>query len=222
MMLLSDNVDQYAELPATGSKGKYKAERDLIGFDLETNRLIFFGAEAEIEEVKIRSSLLHRYPKITWTSNLQDAHFYIVKKWLIDYITENNKIFSLKSEFLPYVVKKQFSSFQKSPIKAQEEQSNKKDRLKMFDYMKTDQLTRLVNKLSMNKKENEHLSCYCFVQTDGFCFRANNLTIFAEANRQIMGKIMPHYQRERTISLSGKSNQVKIKFIKSMEILKRD
>ncbi len=210
MTLLSDNVDQYAELPATGSKGKYKAERDLIGFDLETNRLLFFGAEAEIEEVKIRSSLIRRYPKITWTTNLQDAHFYIVKKWLIDYIIDNNKIFSLKSEFLPYVVKKQFSSFQKNVRAVKEEKiNNQKARLKIFDYMKTDELTRLVNKLSMNKKENELLSCYCFVQADGFCFRTNNLTIFAEANRQIMGKIMPHYQRERTISLSGKQNQVK-------------
>jgi translation initiation factor eIF-2B subunit gamma len=60
VMLLSDNVDQYSELPATGTKGKYKFERDLIGLDMDTNRLLFFGAEAEIEEVKLKSSLINK------------------------------------------------------------------------------------------------------------------------------------------------------------------
>lgn len=212
MMLLSDNVEQYSELPATGTRGKYKLERDLVGLDIDTNRLLFFGAEAEIEEVKIRSSLIQRYPKITWTTNLQDAHFYIVKKWLIDYIIDNKRIFSLKSEFLPYIIKKQFSSSEKTACRKTDTSQNKGDkkptRPQLFDYMKTDELTKLVNKFSLNKKHNEYLSCYGFIQADGFCFRANNLTIFAEANRQIMGKIMPHYQRERTISLTGKPNQV--------------
>lgn len=58
--LLSDNVEQYSELPATGTKGKYKCERDLIALDTDTNRLLFFGAEAEIEEVKFKSSLVNK------------------------------------------------------------------------------------------------------------------------------------------------------------------
>jgi hypothetical protein len=35
------------------------------------------------------------------------------------------------------------------------------------------------------KKESELLTCYAFVQTEGFCMRANNLAIYAEANRQV-------------------------------------
>lgn len=30
---------------------------------------------------------------MTWTTNLQDAHFYIIKKSLIDYIIDNKKYF---------------------------------------------------------------------------------------------------------------------------------
>jgi len=71
-------------------------------------------------------------------------------------------------------------------------------------------LTKLINKATLSKSDNELLSCYAFIQEEGFCLRTNNLTIFAETNRQIMGKIMPFYQRERTISLTGKSNQVNL------------
>jgi translation initiation factor eIF-2B subunit gamma len=74
-----------------GSKGKYAPERDLIGLDLETNRLLFFGAVGESDEVKLKMSIVKRYPKITWTTKLQDAHLYIVKKCLIDYIIDNKK-----------------------------------------------------------------------------------------------------------------------------------
>merc|ERR1712127_79135 len=60
----------------------------------------------------------------------------------------------------------------------------------------------------MNKNDADKLSCYAFVQADGFCYRANNLTIYAEANRQIMGKVLPCFQRERTNSSSTvKTNQ---------------
>lgn len=210
LMLLSNNVEQYTELPATGTKGKYKLERDLVGLDTSSNRLLFFGAEAEIEEVKIKSSLIQKYPKITWTTNLQDAHLYIMKKCLVDYVIDNNKIFSLKSEFLPYIIKKQFSSFRNhSSKKEMNEKENKKFRPRLVDYIsKTDDFTQLIKKSSINKVDSDLINCFAFVQADGFCFRANNPTIFAEVNRQITGKIMPHYQRERTVSLTGKSNQV--------------
>merc|ERR1712127_551165 len=138
-MLLSDNLDQFSELPATGTKGKYKFEKDLTGLDLNTNRLLFFGAESEIEEVKIKSKLLSKYSKITWTTNLQDAHFYIIKKSLVDYIIDNNKFFSLKSEFVPFIIKKQFSSLKKSQSKEPSQPDSKKIRPRLFDYIKTDE-----------------------------------------------------------------------------------
>ncbi len=91
VMHLADNIEQSLELPVPGSKGKYAPERDLIGLDLETNRLLFFGAVGESDEVKLKMSIVKRYPKITWTTKLQDAHLYIVKKCLIDYIIDNKK-----------------------------------------------------------------------------------------------------------------------------------
>ena len=43
-------------------KGKYKVERDLIGFDMETNQLLFLWTESELigaesEEVKMKRTI---------------------------------------------------------------------------------------------------------------------------------------------------------------------
>ena len=95
------------------------------------------------------------------------------------------RIFSLKSDFLPYIIKKQFSSLKKHLNKANASGTSQKFTPKLLDYVKIDELTQLINKASISKSANEHLGCFGFLQADGFCFRANNLTIFAEANRQV-------------------------------------
>ncbi|CAF1125282.1 unnamed protein product, partial [Brachionus calyciflorus] len=58
----------------------------------------------------LKTSVIQKYPKFLWTNRLQDGHLYFIKKWLIDYIIDNKKIFSLKSDFLPFICKKQFAS----------------------------------------------------------------------------------------------------------------
>ena len=60
VMHLADNIEQSLELPVPGSKGKYAPERDLIGLDLESNRLLFFGAVGESEEIKLKMSIVKR------------------------------------------------------------------------------------------------------------------------------------------------------------------
>lgn len=60
LMHLADNIEQALELPVPGSKGKYAPERDLIGLDLESNRVLFFGAVGESDEVKIKMSIIEK------------------------------------------------------------------------------------------------------------------------------------------------------------------
>ncbi len=94
---------------------------------------------------------------------------------------------------MPYIINKQFSS-QKKRLKDQitnhgspsKKQSNPKPRPKLFDYAKLDELSNLINKASGNGKQTlDVLGCYGFIQADGFCFRNNNLPIYAESNRQV-------------------------------------
>ena len=145
-----------------------------------------------------------------------------MKKFLIDYIIDNKKyfywlhlpkrlhlfwelnfvrrIFSIKSDFVPYLVKKQFSSH-KTNHESKEKNSgvnfvhnsSKAKNPKLQDYIKVDKLTQLISRLSTTKIDQDLLSCYVFLQNEGFCHRANNLSVYAEANRQVStGLIKPY------------------------------
>lgn len=107
-----------------------------------------------------------------------------MKKWMIDYIIDNKRIFSLKSDFLPFICKKQFSSHRKHQKNANQSTNYTTKKTTIFDYIKQDDLVHLLNKT--NKKQDQ-ISCYAFIQADGFCLRTNNLAIYAEANRQVKG-----------------------------------
>jgi len=89
---------------------KYKRERDLIG--LKEDHLVFFTAEADVEdeEVRVSTKVLQRVGNLTVSSNLVDAHVYILKKWICDYLASDNNISTIKGELLPILVRSQFSS----------------------------------------------------------------------------------------------------------------
>ena len=101
------------------------------------------------------------------------------------------------------MIKKQFSSHRH--INQEHESSvnyanDVKSKPKLFDYVKTDTLAELIYKTSINKPKRDLISCYAFIQADGFCFRANNLPVYAEVNRQIP-KLMQNFQRDRVDSV---------------------
>ena len=52
----------------------------------------------------------NRYPRISITTNLQDAHIYVFKRWVIDFIARNKKLSSLRSDLLPVLAKMQWQS----------------------------------------------------------------------------------------------------------------
>lgn len=82
--LLGDVVEQAAELPAPGQKGKFQPgnlniscfflffsidfnefrfilERDLIGFDSKSNRIIYFNTHDDVDEIKIKYRVFQKY-----------------------------------------------------------------------------------------------------------------------------------------------------------------
>ena len=122
---------------------------------------------------------------------------------------------------MPYLIKKQFSAHKHSHQEHEHDNSanftaNVKTKPKLFDYIKTDKLEQLISKTSINNRHHDPFSCYAFIQADGFCLRANNLTVFAEANRQIP-KLMQHFHRERVDSVGRfDKNQVSSMFEKML------
>jgi hypothetical protein len=138
------------------------------------------------------------------------------------------KIEGLKSDFLPYICKKQFS-VTKRHLKEISQELNTTGggaggtgenntaktsslKSKLYDHIKQDETNYLINKMSSNKLNHDAISVYAFIQADGFCYRSNNIAIYAEANRQLMSKIMPYYQhKERTESV-GKHEKSQVVF----------
>lgn len=62
-------------------------EHDLIGFDPDTSRLVFITSEADLDETfDLRKKLLKQHPVIQIRRDLADAHLYLMKQWVIEFI----------------------------------------------------------------------------------------------------------------------------------------
>ncbi|XP_008164948.2 translation initiation factor eIF2B subunit gamma isoform X2 [Chrysemys picta bellii] len=153
-----------------GQKGKKKPveQRDFIGVDDTGKRLLFMANEADLdEELVIKRSLLQK------------------------------SLTSIRSELIPYLVRKQFSS-PTSLRQGQDnkEQDQKKDQksLDIYSYMKGDGLLEFApdkscwNGHSIDLNEALHggkVRCYVHIMKEGLCYRVNTLGLYIEANRQV-------------------------------------
>ncbi|GJQ76024.1 hypothetical protein Trydic_g18077 [Trypoxylus dichotomus] len=82
-----------------GPKSKHKPERDLVGIDAQTNRLVFLASASDFEtDVSLPKVLLRKHTHIKIFSNLIDSHFYIMKNWIIKYLTYDKSISTLKAQ----------------------------------------------------------------------------------------------------------------------------
>ncbi|XP_067678308.1 translation initiation factor eIF2B subunit gamma-like [Haliotis asinina] len=197
-MLLSPLPEQYAEVAVPGIKSKRKRERDFIGLDENGKRVLFYTSEVDLEEtVNFRKSVLKKHPCISIRSKLTDCHLYILKKWVVDFLAENTKLSTIKSELLPYLIKRQFTK----PKPPETDLQNTNMSLISMDtktdvhgYRKGDEMTALIEELSTwidhdgdmaDCFHGEDIRCYAYIQDTGFCVRANTLATYCEANRQI-------------------------------------
>lgn len=63
-------------------------DRDLIGIQSDTQRLTFLASASDFEEtLNLPYHLLHRYGNITMHSRLADSHIYIIKKWIVEFLS---------------------------------------------------------------------------------------------------------------------------------------
>lgn len=63
-------------------------------------------------ELQMRKSVMHRHPRFQLHRDLLDAHLYIFAKWVIDFITADKSISTIKGELIPFLARKQFSDFE--------------------------------------------------------------------------------------------------------------
>uniref|UniRef100_A0A7M4FJV7 Translation initiation factor eIF2B subunit gamma n=1 Tax=Crocodylus porosus TaxID=8502 RepID=A0A7M4FJV7_CROPO len=160
-----------------GQKGKKAPveQRDFIGLDDTGKRLLFMANEADLdEELVIKRSILQK------------------------------SITSIRSELIPYLVRKQFScptsSQQEQDYKEQDQKRREPKSLDIYSFMKEEEslLKFALGKTCWNDHQGDlneafhmgRVRCYVHVMKEGLCFRVNTLGLYIEANRQVP-KMLP-------------------------------
>ncbi|EAX07011.1 eukaryotic translation initiation factor 2B, subunit 3 gamma, 58kDa, isoform CRA_a [Homo sapiens] len=197
-MLMRKGQDSIEPVP--GQKGKKKAveQRDFIGVDSTGKRLLFMANEADLdEELVIKGSILQKHPRIRFHTGLVDAHLYCLKKYIVDFLMENGSITSIRSELIPYLVRKQFSSASSQQGQEEKEEDLKKKELKSLDIYSFIKEANTLNLAPYDACWNacrgdrwEDLSrsqvrCYVHIMKEGLCSRVSTLGLYMEANRQV-------------------------------------
>ena len=157
---------------------KYKREGDLIG--LKEDRLVFFTAEADVEEeeVRVSSKVLQRVGHFTVNSNLVDAHIYIFKKWICDYIASDKNISTIKGELLPILVRKQFSKPKADVVDCEEKSS-------LVDFVVPDDFT------SPKMELSALYSCFAYTSSAP-CYRVNTMPTYWHCNNVLRADTRLH------------------------------
>lgn len=132
-----------------------------------------------------------------------DAHLYIIKKWIVDYLAENKSVSSIKGELIPFLVNKQFQKNKKvnnvdpksGGTVVEELYSGRPD---IYDFAKEDDImsyTRQLSSWSGTLTDIDHtnsIRCHTYVMENGICLRTNTVPLYMEANRQIP-KLLPGF-----------------------------
>lgn len=122
------NNSSESDIIIPGPKYKHKQEKDLAGINPQNGRLLFLASTSDFEEqVSLSGHLMRSNGKINIHSGLVDAHIYLVKKWVVDFLARNDKFSTIKGELLPCIIKKQMSRPFAVDIEKSEYNLNTKD-----------------------------------------------------------------------------------------------
>src|SRR5699024_3998768 len=97
-------------------------------------------------ELALPRTLLRKHTHIKMYSNLIDSHIYVLKNWVIKYLSSQPNFSTIKGELLPHIVKKQLSK----PPKQTEGKSivSKCDNEDIFNYAKEDEFSIAIRETS--------------------------------------------------------------------------
>lgn len=175
-----------------GPKCKNKFERDVVGFDPVTQRIVLLASASDFEEeLPINLNLLRKHSTIKLFSKLLDSHLYVLNHWVIDYLTEENTISTIKGELLPHIINKQNSkknyqnTHKETPISTGD----------IYKYAKEDQLALKIRHISLfndniaDSYNNDMIRCYAYIAgKNEFAIRANTLFEYFKINKEIVEK----------------------------------
>eukprot|EP00741_Cyanophora_paradoxa_P016431 tig00020912_g15866.t1 len=89
--------------------------QDFVALDEARSRLLLMASSSDLDEesmLAVRRSLVRRCGAVHVSSAWQDVHLYVFAHWVLDLLDtpEAKRLSSVKSELVPYLVKRQFNS----------------------------------------------------------------------------------------------------------------
>lgn len=193
-LFFNNGPEEWIELP--GPKSKSKPDRDLVCIDKETQRLVFLASASDYEEnVTLPRLLIKRFDSLSIFSRLLDAHVYVIKNWVVDYLVDSEKFISIKGELIPFIIKKQISKPKTPAEKKGTSEKNIETSKDIFDYAKEIGYESKIRQMSTYNDHklgskgvyfNDILRCYAHIpNTDTFGIRVNTLSSFYLANNKV-------------------------------------
>lgn len=165
-------------------------EKDIVGIDKETSRLVFLSSASDFEEnVPIKRSILRRHPQVLFRTDLIDGHVYVVSLRLAKFLSPSSSFSTLKGEFLPYVVSKQHTRAPLGASQAQEKLAALHERMKES---KLEECIRDFSSYSDHRGDlkpvyhGDSIRCYAVVADSAhFGIRINSISSLWHANRLV-------------------------------------
>lgn len=200
-VLLAPASQSLRESPVPGTRGKPKLERDLVGIEPGTQRLVLFNAEADFEEtVSIRRKVLKEHPVVDVRSDLVDAHVYLLNRWLLPYLLKDASITTIKGELVPLLTRYQFKN---APPKQSSEDVVDGEQTETDIFRYAPQSGSDLFGLDLGDEfslcdtgtQKNPIRCYAYVAEGSFLVRTNTVAGYMEANRQayqLSKEIFPH------------------------------
>ncbi|KAM3962282.1 eukaryotic translation initiation factor 2B subunit gamma [Aphomia sociella] len=196
-LFFNNGPEEWIELP--GLKSKTKPDRDLVCIDKETQRLVFLASASDFEEsVTLPRILIKKFDSISLYSRLLDAHVYVMKKWVLNYLVESDKFTSVKGELIPYIVKKQLSKPKNEGDKKGLSEKNLDVTVDIFDCATENGFESKIREMSSYNDHrlgskgvyyNDIVRCYAHIPNKNtFGMRINTLSTFYLCNNKILSK----------------------------------
>lgn len=193
-LFFNNGPEEWIEVP--GLKSKAKPDRDLVCIDKETERLVFLASASDFEEnIKLPRLLIKKFHTISMYSRLLDAHMYIMKNWVIDYLVKCDKYTSIKGELIPHIVKKQLTKPKTALEKKDTSDKSSDDKINIFDFAHEQGYESKVRAMSMYNDHslgskgvyyNDILRCYAHIPSKNtFGIRVNTLSAFYLSNNKV-------------------------------------
>lgn len=192
-LFFNNGPDEWIQLP--GIKEKNKTDTDFVCIDKETQRLVFLASASDFEDtLTIPRVLAKKFSSISLYSRLLDAHVYVMKRWVVDYIVENEEFTSVKGELIPHIVKKQLSK-PKKPEKQGTSEKNVDVGKTIFEFAVETGFESQIRDMSgyndhrLGSKgvyHNDILRCYAYIPgQETFGMRINKMSSFYLANNKV-------------------------------------